>query len=219
MAIVSIIGPNGQATSSFKLVLVGGVTWTPTFKKGCDLIGGNLTVFNLTGPGQGVCVYPEVAQSSGLVYWECTWTGLTNPTLQGGNGLGTIDAIADYETLAANGTGGTIFRPDGSIWTNGVQVGPFSQLTQSESDVVGILADLRADIVAVKYFIVKGANVGQEIQDIFLAPGSYIPCVVFGNDPLAEAVTGNFGADVNSLLGPDLFPGQFEGVFLGWPNT
>ncbi|SRR6266576_133085 len=228
MAMLTVIGPNGQATHPFKLVLVGGVTWTPTFSVNVNLIGNNLTVINKSGAGQGTCVYPEVAQSTGAIYWEINWTGLLNTTLQGGIGLCTIEAIADFGQLAADATGGCILRPDGTVWVNGQVANPldpnFKYLpVQAEGDTVGILANFtQPDSLIVTFLGVAGGVVNNIGGQFLLPAGNYIPAAVFDSASVFDiyAQTANFGADVNSLLGPTVFPDfGWDGVTLGWPNT
>src|SRR6266481_6775682 len=184
MTLVSLISPYGMAQSN-NFVIVGGVRWSPAFSVNVDLIGNDLTVIAKSGAGQGVCVAPEVAQSSGTIYWEVTWTGLLNPALQGGVGLISLDAIAGadtlaeaYDSLALSGAGGIVIRPDGTLFQtvpNGNGVGPsnppwpllyhthdgINHVPLQEGNTVGIAVDFDsakdAGFLVVTIFVVNGS--------------------------------------------------------------
>ncbi len=230
---LTIMSPLGSATTVFRNdVMAAGVRWDPAFSHGVDIAPDGLFVTtrgNVTG--RGACVAPEIAQSTGKIYWECTWTGLLNSSLACGIGICTIEAIADFDVLT-NGTGGATLRPNGDVYAqipNGFPPGFYPLLgyfpTLSEGDTIGFVADftlLDEPIPTLSFLGVGGTIANTTGGLIFMDPGNYIPCAVFDSVSVFEilAVTANFGANPNTFLGPSVFPALLDGTFtLGWPNT
>lgn len=225
---ITLISPFGAAGANF--VMLAGVRWDRQFSKNVELIGNNLTVIGKGGEGQGTCIPPEISQSSGVIYWEFTWTGLSNTGLQGGVGLCTPEAIADYDALAADGTGGIIFRPDGTGFENSnpliyYTLDGITPTPLQEGYSLGIFLDFESHRdegnIAVQAIVYGGEETWRG-SDLFLFPqgDNYIPCAVFDSASIFDiyAVTANF-SDYNSFLGLTAIPGAFNGVTLGWPNT
>lgn len=229
LKVISPFGPD----PTVPFIMLKGVRWDRLFSKGVDILPGNLTVNAGGPPDQGACVPPEIAQSSGKIYWEVTLTQVGSVGLQGGIGLCKIEDIANFDNVA-NGLAGCTLRPDGDVYAEvcvaaGFPVDPYPLPsffpTLSEGDTIGFLVDFTrtdiADCFTVSILGVGGSIAGTGGGLIFLDPGNYIPCVAFGNASMFDAdgwsVTANF-SDYASFLGPAIYELP-EDLKLGWPNT
>lgn len=221
---LSIVSPFGSASAVFQpFILVHGVVWDGPLSHGMIFTPDFLTAANsnIAAFGRGCCVDPVVAQSTGLIYWEITWSGLLNTSLAGGIGFCNISAIGSYDALAANGTGGVIIRPDGSCWVNGTEdPAPFH--TQEENDTVGFLLDMTNPVATfVNIFGVGGTCIGFQTSAFLLPPDNYIPCAVFDTASQFDILSVRANFDQNnqgSFLGPAVWPDALGNIICGWPN-
>jgi hypothetical protein len=236
MTNLMITNPFGSTTSQKFQAKVG---WSEAFSNNVDILGQFLSVSSKSGSGQGTCVDPIAAQNSGVIYWEVTWTGLLDTALQGGIGLISLDALVAVNTageafnaLAADGTGGLVVRPDGTVYEtvpNGNGVGPnnppwpLSFVAFQEGDTLGIKVDFDsfkdAGFIAVQIVGVGGSIKGVTSGTFFPPWAAYIPAAVFDATPSTSLYfqTANFGA--TPLLGPTAVPDfGWDGITLGWPS-
>lgn len=227
---VTIMNPIGSIDFPVQ-TLIGGVRWDRGFSTGVELLGQDLTASTRGGiAGAGTCVFPEVSQSAGNLYWEITWTGLQSSALEGGIGVIALDAlgaVSDFAAFAADGTGGCLIRPNGDVYVDGsflftATKSDDSPLVQAEGDTVGLFLDMTTP----GFFNVQASGVGGTIfQEVFgvahIPDGTYMPVVAFGTVSVFDvyAATALFSRDnQGAFLGPTAFPDGFENITLGWPN-
>ena len=203
----------------------------------------NLSVASGFGEtGQGSSVARKWSRAQGIVYFEAAWTALADTGLTGGIGLldtSAFDTGADPSqvnaAIAADGTNGIIFRPNGSVYEtvpngNGVSpvLPPWPLLWNTDdgitpkpchqNDILGIMVDFdrfAPTWLAVTLLGLSGTIEGKSAGTFFPKWSTYVPCVVFDTSPADQAfeVLTNFGA--SPFIGPSIFPGQFDGV-VGW---
>ena len=174
-------------------------------------IGSTFTV-----SGQGTSVPDKFSRAQGSVYWEATWTELSNTNLAGGIGL--IDAqvvvssrteaqlAQTYAAIAADGTNGLIFRPGGTVYEtvpNGNGVGPESPpwplfwntddgivpKACQEGDTIGMIVDFDGFAptwLKVTIVGVSGSILGISASTFFPKWGVYVPCVVYGTPSVSD---------------------------------
>lgn len=230
---VTITNPFGSGSFTTP-ILIGGVRWDRGFSTGTDLLGQDLTAITRGGvPGAGTCVFPEVSQSSGTIYWEITWTALQSSALEGGIGVIALDAlgaVSDFSAFAADGTGGCMIRPNGQVLTDGEVVGNINETSdQVEGDTVGLLLEFNNPFhpssPTLTFLGVGGPSVAEASWQtgFFAIPsGSYMPIVAFGTVSVFDtyAATARFSQnDQDAFLGPSLFPSKLGDITLGWPNS